>query len=379
MLAGLMTKLKRPRQASSSSSVARKKESPKKGAIPAKKGRAAATLASKGSKPAVKASKPAAKASKPAAKASKSAATRGKPVAKSGKPAAKGTAKAPKSEARTAIAKQSKVAARASKASARTSKVAAKPSKAGGSQAPAGATKATKPVASAAPKTAAKVARKAAAAPKPAKPAAAAKTSSQLALPLTPAHASDGGGATTVVEGGDDAAESGEGASDDSGEPAPESPRKVQLKALLHETLEQQLAAARAAHHAAVEGATHEEARPENDKDTRGLEQSYLARGHAQRVADLEAGLVSLAEMSVLALGDGAPIALGAIVTIDDGDHPRCFLLAPAGGGMVLPGDITVLTPTSPIGRALLGRGVDDECEVGSGAHARTLTIVAVE
>lgn len=167
--------------------------------------------------------------------------------------------------------------------------------------------------------------------------------------------------------------------SDEPSEPLPASPQKIELKALLHTAVEQALASARVAHHAAVEGATHEEARPENDKDTRGLEQSYLARGHAQRVAELEAGLAALNEMSVLELADGAPISLGALVEIDEADHSRTFLVAPAGGGMVLPGDITVLTPTSPIGRALLGRGVDDECEVGAGAHARTLTIVAVK
>jgi len=37
-----------------------------------------------------------------------------------------------------------------------------------------------------------------------------------------------------------------------------------------------------------VEGATHEENKPENDKDTRALEQSYLARGQAQRVVELQ-------------------------------------------------------------------------------------------
>lgn len=234
---------------------------------------------------------------------------------------------------------------------------------------------------------------------KPAKAAAAArgkrvengvtKSSSQLTLALDNAaklaSAADDAGASAAqgVEsaesaGGDESSKENEDSED---EPAPlaESPRKIELKALLQASVEQALATARLAHHAAVEGATHEEARPENDKDTRGLEQSYLARGHAQRVAELEAGLASLAEMSVHELADGAPIALGAIVKIEDADHQRTFLVAPAGGGMVLPGDITVLTPTSPIGRALLGRGVDDECEVGAGAHARTLTILSVK
>lgn len=359
MLAGLMTKLKRPRKASSSS-AARKKEPPKK-AIPAKKGKPAAKAG--------KAAKAPAKAKKPAAKA----------PTKASKPAAKvptNATKAATSGNRTAGKPSKAVAAKASKVTAKPAKVAVgKPSKpvAAPSASSSAAPKAAK--AQAAPKLAPKVTKDAAAKPVPkaAKPpikGTKAAASSQLALPLASQAGADRDAA-------DDAGDADEASEPD--EPAPESARKVKLKALLHDALEQQLASARVAHHAAVEGATHEEARPENDKDTRGLEQSYLARGHAQRVADLEAGLVSLAEMSVLALGEGAPIALGAIVKIDDGDHLRSFLLAPAGGGMVLPGEITVLTPTSPIGRALLGRGVDDECEVGTGAHARTLSIVAVE
>ena len=50
-------------------------------------------------------------------------------------------------------------------------------------------------------------------------------------------------------------------------------------------------------HAAATEGATHSEARPENDKDTRGLELSYLARGQAQRVAELQIVLGAVSEM----------------------------------------------------------------------------------
>jgi transcription elongation GreA/GreB family factor len=149
---------------------------------------------------------------------------------------------------------------------------------------------------------------------------------------------------------------------------------KAALKTALLASLEEQLAAARAAHRAAVEGATHAEARPENDKDTRGLEQSYLARGHAQRVADLETAVAQIAAWQPRAFA-GEPVTVGALVRVDEADRTRTFLLAGHGGGIVLPGDITVLTPTSPIGRALLGRSVDDDCEVGK----RTLTIAAIE
>jgi hypothetical protein len=58
---------------------------------------------------------------------------------------------------------------------------------------------------------------------------------------------------------------------------------KQELVALLAADLE----TAERAQQAAREGATHEEAKPENDKDTRALEQSYVARGQAKRVEEL--------------------------------------------------------------------------------------------
>jgi len=148
---------------------------------------------------------------------------------------------------------------------------------------------------------------------------------------------------------------------------------KLALKAALIERLAEDLASARAAHTAAVEGATHSEARAENDKDTRGLEQSYLARGHAQRVAELETAIAAITAWQPRAFAD-EPITLGAIVHVDENDRCRRFLLVAHGGGLTL-GDVTVLTPTSPIGRALLGRSRGDDCEIGK----RTLTVTAIE
>src|SRR5688572_14200446 len=95
---------------------------------------------------------------------------------------------------------------------------------------------------------------------------------------------------------------------------------KAKLKAELVAQLEDQLATARAAHEAAAAAATDEEARPENDKDTRGLEQSYLARGHAQRVADLETAVATVSAMPVRTLSEADPIGVGALVAIEEDD-----------------------------------------------------------
>ena len=150
---------------------------------------------------------------------------------------------------------------------------------------------------------------------------------------------------------------------------------KARLRADLLVQLEAQLAAARAAHAAATEGAIDDEARPENDKDTRGLEQSYLARGHAQRVAELEAAITAVAAMPT---GPQTRVAIGALVRVSEDDRERCFYIASHGGGVEL-AKATVVTPSSPIGRALLGKAVDDECELAAAAGPRTLVIASVQ
>lgn len=115
----------------------------------------------------------------------------------------------------------------------------------------------------------------------------------------------------------------------------------------------------------AQEGATHEEARPENDKDTRATEASYLARGLAKRVQEMRGVLSALSALELRDFGPDAPIAAGALVELEDeeGTHSHLFI-APRGGGMKVEVDdalVKVVTPESPIGRALVGLGLDDE------------------
>ena len=130
---------------------------------------------------------------------------------------------------------------------------------------------------------------------------------------------------------------------------------KAALRRELESKVAEMLATARGAHAAAVEGATHGESRAENDKDTRGLEQSYLARGHAARVEELEAALVTVAGLTVAR--PGPRVALGAVVTVDDDGASARYYLAPWGGGVTLAGGIAVVTPTS--NRLLIPSAVD--------------------
>ena len=154
---------------------------------------------------------------------------------------------------------------------------------------------------------------------------------------------------------------------------------KVALKDELTRALEDQLAGLEQAYQATRAGVTHEEAKPENDKDTRALEQSYVARGQAQRVEEVRAGLADTRAMPVAAFAEGRPAALGALVVVEENGRELTFLLAPYGGGIALSqGAVHVLTVKSPLGRALLGKKAGDECETKVGDRMRELTVVAV-
>lgn len=158
-----------------------------------------------------------------------------------------------------------------------------------------------------------------------------------------------------------------------------ELPSKQALVDELVSLLAADLATLERAQQAAVEGATHEEAKPENDKDTRALEASYLARGQAIRLEELRRGLAELRALRVRAFGEDSLIALGALVTVDEVDSSASFLLAPHGGGASLAGgNVHVVTPRSPLGRALLGKREGDDCELTIEDKKRAFSVARV-
>ena len=153
---------------------------------------------------------------------------------------------------------------------------------------------------------------------------------------------------------------------------------KAALRDELLALLEVALEAARAAHAAAIEGSTHPEAKAENEKDTRGLEQSYLARGVAQRVAELETAVADVTRLELRTFTATSPVAMSALVTADEEGETHRFFVAPAGGGSNLAGGVQVLTTSSPLGRALLGKRVDDDVELKLPGKTRTLVVTAI-
>jgi transcription elongation GreA/GreB family factor len=154
-------------------------------------------------------------------------------------------------------------------------------------------------------------------------------------------------------------------------------PTKADLKQALVAALEATLQVLEDAHAAAREGATHDEARPENDKDTRALEASYLARGQAVRIEELRGALAEVRAMPVAVPRGGAGV--GALVWATEEGPEVGFFIAPHGGGTKLPGGVQVVTPRSPLGLALLGKRPGDVCELRLQGRSRELEVTRVE
>lgn len=157
---------------------------------------------------------------------------------------------------------------------------------------------------------------------------------------------------------------------------------KAALFAELVREAEEALLVMEAAAHTARAAAAHPEMRPENDKDTRALEAGYLASGQSARAAELQRQVAELRALRPRDFAADDVVAVLALVDVADEDGKRArYLLAPTGGGKRL-GEgarvVTVLTPASPLGEALLGKRRGDVVEVTLAGKARELEIVAV-
>jgi transcription elongation GreA/GreB family factor len=155
---------------------------------------------------------------------------------------------------------------------------------------------------------------------------------------------------------------------------------KNELLGELRRLVEVDLDAITAGQQASQEGATHEENKAEGDKDMRSTESSYLARGLAKRVLELRTAVSQLSNLNNRVFTEESQIAMSALVLAEDEDEKKSYYyIAPAGGGMVVEAGghkVSVVTPTSPLGRAMIGREVDDEVELATPQGPKFLTIV---
>jgi transcription elongation GreA/GreB family factor len=110
----------------------------------------------------------------------------------------------------------------------------------------------------------------------------------------------------------------------------------------------------------AHEVATSEEFAAKSKYETFALESSYLAEGQAKRAEELREALEAYQVISNRKYSKNTPIDLTALITLEDEEgKKKTVYLGPFAGGMKLKfksNEVTVVTPSSPLGKALVGR-----------------------
>lgn len=146
--------------------------------------------------------------------------------------------------------------------------------------------------------------------------------------------------------------------------------------------LETELATLEASIKATREEATHEESKPENEYDTRALETGYLVKAQSKRILDAKEMLSALKHMNLKVFSDEMPIESSALIELQFQNKLHWFLYLPTGGGATLEFEgtkIQVLTPTSPLGEALLGLKVGDDALVENGNDVKEYEIISIQ
>lgn len=133
----------------------------------------------------------------------------------------------------------------------------------------------------------------------------------------------------------------------------------------------------------AQKGATHEENRAEHGKDTRATEQSYLARGLAARVEEMRQTANVLENIRLMDFDLQDPIGLTALVVLRDvGETERqTWWLLPAPAGIELSQAdtrIRTLTPSAPLGKALIGLQIGNEGSISTPRGERFFEVLEI-
>jgi transcription elongation GreA/GreB family factor len=146
--------------------------------------------------------------------------------------------------------------------------------------------------------------------------------------------------------------------------------------------LEKELAATVTAANNAHLAATDDQSVAETQYDTLAIEASYLAEGQSRRVQEIQQAQKALELFSPRNQQENMPITLGTLVQIaQDKIKQHWFFIAPAAGGFrgtLEDQNYTVLTPNSPMAKALIGKLIDDEIELMIGARKLRDEIIGI-
>ncbi|WP_342624712.1 transcription elongation factor GreAB [Pseudomonas alkylphenolica] len=157
---------------------------------------------------------------------------------------------------------------------------------------------------------------------------------------------------------------------------------KADLLQRIIDTLSFDLDVAQRAAQTAYEAATAEENIAENKYDTLGLEASYLATGQARRMEEIRLARAAFQQLVLRDYDPARGIQISNLVTLEaeNGSCQRLFL-GPEGAGLKIgqgEQQVTVITPRSPLGQRLLGKGEDDEVSLDLGAKHQSFVVIEV-
>ncbi len=149
-----------------------------------------------------------------------------------------------------------------------------------------------------------------------------------------------------------------------------ESIDKEALRQVIIERLERELSTLVAAANSAKEEATDSDSRQEGRFDMRGQLAAYMAAGQAKLAEELSAAIVAYRRLALDRTLPGSPVAAGSLVALDSAAGRNWYFVGPARGGMdveITGIMVTVITPASPMGRALVGRQMGEPAVLPGG------------
>lgn len=151
-----------------------------------------------------------------------------------------------------------------------------------------------------------------------------------------------------------------------------------QLAARIRDSL---LVAQREQEAAALEARDGASPSEKRDDARTAIEFSNLARAQGRRALAAQEELARIESFVPRESGDR--VSLGDIVEIEDGTTGRTIFLAPVGAGIELTmpegdGFVTVVTPASPMGKALLGRELGETVEISVKGDERDWTVTYI-
>ena len=131
----------------------------------------------------------------------------------------------------------------------------------------------------------------------------------------------------------------------------------------------------------AQERANEAEGAMQSRYDTFKEEGQYLAGGLKQRHEELKSAVATIKNIQDNEkFGGNGFVQLYSVILVDfEDDEGKTFFLFPVMGGEKIEEDITVITPSSPLSRALIGKEEGDDFHFTVNGKTKTGEIISVK